>query len=46
MMIGYDVLVDIFGTFNPKDDMIVVNAYDQWRIWINEESTSFTKNPE
>jgi len=43
-MIGYDVLVDIFGTFNPKDTMMVVNGNDQWRIWINEETTTFTKN--
>lgn len=34
MMIGYDVLLDIFGAFEPNDEMIAVSNY-QWRVWIN-----------
>jgi hypothetical protein len=43
MMIGYDVLIDIFGFFDPSDRMVVVNGNDQWRVWIHEDSTTFTK---
>jgi hypothetical protein len=35
MMIGYDVLMDIFGAIEPNDEMIAVNSNMQWRVWIN-----------
>lgn len=35
MMVGYEVLVDIFGIFQPQDAMIAVTAHDQWRIWVH-----------
>jgi hypothetical protein len=35
MMIGYEVLVDIFGIIEPSDAMIVVNEQDQWKVWIS-----------
>jgi hypothetical protein len=35
MMVGYEVLVDIFGIFQPEDSMIIITAHDQWRIWVN-----------
>jgi hypothetical protein len=41
MMIGYDVLFDIFGSFDPNDEMIALDRHSQWRLWINID---FTKN--
>jgi hypothetical protein len=35
MMIGYDVLLDIFGSFEPTDEMIAVSSGSQWRVWLN-----------
>jgi hypothetical protein len=39
MMIGYDVLMDIFGAFEPNDEMIGVNNSNHWRLWISEDYT-------
>jgi hypothetical protein len=44
MMIGYDVLLDIFGSFEPTDEMIAVSQSWQWRVWINEDYTSNGKS--
>jgi hypothetical protein len=44
MMIGYDVLMDIFGTFDPNDTMVAVNSSEQWRVWIHENYDSFSKH--
>ena len=38
-MIGYDVLMDIFGVFEPSDEMIGVNNNNQWRVWMSEDYT-------
>ena len=37
MLIGFDALVDIFGTFEPKEEMIMVNKGYKWKIWINQD---------
>lgn len=39
MMIGYEFLYDIFGSFEPNDRMIGVNNNLQWCVWINEDYT-------
>ena len=41
MMIGYDILIDKFGTFSPSEHMVVVTQALQWKVWINED---FFKN--
>jgi hypothetical protein len=41
MMIGYDVLIDKFGTFSPSENMVIVTRALQWKVWINED---FFKN--
>ena len=43
MMIGYDVLLDIFGSFEPTDEMIAVSQSSQWRVWMNEDYSINTK---
>ena len=37
LLIGFDALVDIFGTFEPKEEMIMVNRAYKWKIWINQD---------
>lgn len=44
MMIGYDVLLDIFGSFEPTDEMIAVSEASQWRVWMNEDYTINSKS--
>ena len=44
MMIGYDVLLDIFGSFEPTDEMIAVSQTSQWRVWMNEDYTINSKS--
>ena len=43
MLIGYEVLFDIFGAFEPTDQMVMVDGRDQWRVWINSDFTSNVK---
>ena len=43
MLIGYDVLFDIFGAFEPTDQMVMVDGRDQWRVWINADFASNVK---
>lgn len=42
-MIGFEVLFDIFGTFEPDDSMIMVDRGDKWKMWINSDYTINTK---
>ena len=37
MMIGYDALIDIFGLFEPSDEMVAISSTHQWRVWLNED---------
>jgi hypothetical protein len=39
MMTGYEVLVDIFGIFEPLDSMVAVNSSQQWKLWVNPNFT-------
>jgi hypothetical protein len=41
MMIGYDALIDIFGTFDPQERMIAISANYSWKVWISD---NFYKN--
>jgi len=34
-LIGFELLFDIFGYFKVTDDMIIVNASSQWKVWIS-----------
>ena len=43
MMIGYEVLFDIFGGFEPTDHMVMVDGRDQWRVWISADFAANTK---
>lgn len=45
MMVGYDVLVDIFGTFHPSARMVALNAHSQWRVWVHEDFAFNSKPP-
>jgi hypothetical protein len=42
-LIGFELLIDIFGVFEPSQRMIVVNHRLQWRMWINEDYIVSTK---
>jgi hypothetical protein len=44
MMIGYDVLIDKFGTFSPSEEMVAVSRGGQWKVWINEDFVKNNKN--
>jgi hypothetical protein len=46
MMIGYDVLIDKFGTFNPSESMVAVSMNLQWKMWINQDFFKNTKEDE
>jgi hypothetical protein len=35
LLIGFEVLIDIFGLFDPSAKMIIVNQRQQWKVWIN-----------
>jgi len=35
ILIGYELLVNIFGFFVVTDKMIVLNNNNQWKVWIN-----------
>lgn len=35
VLIGFEVLIDIFGLFTPNSKMIVLNHRHQWKVWIN-----------
>lgn len=37
MLIGFEVLIDIFGIFKPSEEMITVNLNLQWKIWPNSD---------
>ena len=43
MMIGYDALIDIFGLFSPDEEMVGVNGGNQWKVWINRDFYSNSK---
>jgi hypothetical protein len=36
-LIGFELLIDIFGVFEPTQRMILINHRHQWRVWINED---------
>lgn len=42
-LIGFELLIDIFGVFEPSQRMIMVNHRHQWRVWINEDYISSAK---
>jgi hypothetical protein len=42
-LIGFELLIDIFGVFEPSQRMIMVNHKHQWRVWINEDYISSAK---
>jgi hypothetical protein len=35
MLIGFQVLVDMFGFFDPTERMVAVNDQGHWKMWIN-----------
>lgn len=37
MLIGFEVLVDLFGIFNPTEKMVAVNSHGHWKMWVNED---------
>jgi hypothetical protein len=37
MMIGFEVLIDIFGCFDPNERLIAVNERNQWKFWISKD---------
>jgi hypothetical protein len=37
LLIGFEVLIDIFGLFEPTQRMIVVNHRHQWKVWMSED---------
>jgi len=37
MIIGFEVLVDLFGIFDPTERMVAVNNHGHWKMWINED---------
>lgn len=43
MMIGYDALVDIFGTFEPTEEMVAISSTHQWKVWVNQDFFINTK---
>ena len=43
MMIGYDALIDIFGTFEPMEKMVAISATHQWKVWVNSDFFTNTK---
>lgn len=44
LLIGFELLIDIFGLFEPSQRMIVLNHRQQWRVWINEDYILSTKD--
>lgn len=42
-MVGFECLIDIFGIFEPSEDMIAVNEQNEWRFWISEDFASNSK---
>jgi hypothetical protein len=42
-MIGYNALIDIYGTFSPSEEMIGLDCNSQWKVWINEDFNSLNK---
>lgn len=42
-LIGFEVLIDIFGLFEPSQRMVVVNQRQQWKVWINEDYIASSK---
>ena len=40
MLVGYEVLIDIFGFFEPNDKMVIVNNQQKWKIWVTEDFRS------
>lgn len=42
-LIGFEVLIDIFGLFEPSQRMVVVNQRQQWKVWISEDYIASTK---
>jgi hypothetical protein len=43
MLIGFEALFDIFGAFEPKEELVAVNSVDQWSMWIDEDFCSSLK---
>lgn len=37
MLVGFEVLVDIFGFFDPTDQMVVLTANHRWKMWSNPD---------
>ena len=43
MMIGYDALIDIFGVFDIRPEMVAVSVNYQWKVWMHEDFFRNTK---
>jgi hypothetical protein len=43
MLIGFEALFDIFGPFDPKEELVAVSSADHWRMWIDEDFCSSFK---
>ena len=42
-LIGFEVLIDIFGLFEPSQRTVVVNQRQQWKVWISEDYIASSK---
>lgn len=43
MLIGFEALFDIFGPFDPLEELVAVSTGDQWRMWIDPDFCSSFK---
>lgn len=37
MLVGFEVLIDIFGFFNPEEEMLTLTSNQRWKIWPNSD---------
>jgi hypothetical protein len=45
LLVGFEVLIDIFGMLDPRAEMVTVTHHHKWKIWVSANYHSIESKP-